>query len=168
MKNKKGFTLIELIVILALAGIVIVGVMSFFIANYRSYDRINTESELQYQSQYIINYMTNKILEANKIKSVNGSEDESGETNVNNIVFEHGADEFKFEIDGNNKIIFTDINGNAKELSGNETELIMTPIPAGKFTDAYGLKFTLVIENSNKKQNYSAEQTVYMRNSNNN
>jgi len=44
MKNKRGFTLIELIVILGLATIVIGVVMSFFIANYRSYNRLNSRS----------------------------------------------------------------------------------------------------------------------------
>lgn len=146
MKDKRGFTLIELIVVLGLAGIVITVVMSFFIVNYKNYETINTESELQYQSQYIINFMTNKILEATDYEgNVLGKETFKYE-NGSNITFE--------VVD--NELIFNDsvdsVGDYVKELkieetAGNDNEILIT----------------LTLEKG--KQNIVAEQTVYMRNS---
>lgn len=161
-KNNNGFTLVELLVTLGLAGIIISIVMSFFISNIKSYQMINTQSELQYQSQFIVNYMTNKFLEANDIISVNGDVDESGTKDISIIAFKLGSDILKFEVDINKKIIFVDKNSNRTELGSNVSNLIMTPIPNGKFSDASGLEIKLILEDS--KQKYTATQTVYMRN----
>lgn len=161
-KNNDGFTLVELLVTLGLAGIIISIVMSFFISNLKSYQMINTQSELQYQSQYIVNYMTNKFLEASEITSVNGDSDESGTKDISIIAFKLGSDILKFEVDINKKIIFVDKNSNRAELGSNVSNLIMTPIPNGKFSDASGLEIELILEDG--KQKYTATQTVYMRN----
>lgn len=160
MKNKKGFTLVELLITLGLAGIVVSVVMSFFITNIKSYETISTESELQYQSQYIINFMTNKILEANNVKSVNGDSDMSGETLINNIIFEHGTEEFNFEVNDRklNYIIGLDVSEIGKYIES----LIIEPIPEGKFKEANGLKIELILKEGRRE--YSAKQTVYMRN----
>lgn len=164
MRQQKGFTLVELLVTLGLAGIIISLVMSFFIANFKSYKTINTESELQYQSQYIINYMTNKILEANKVISVNGDIDASGPiTDISDISFKHGTDTLKFEVDINKKIIFVDKDPSNRIELGSNAKLNVTPIPNDKlFAEAYGLEIELVLNDGGQK--YTAKQTVYMRN----
>lgn len=149
MKNNKGFTLIELIVVLGLTAIVIAVVMSFFIANFKSYETINTESELQYQSQYIINFMTNKILEA---ESYDGSE----------FIYKLGADEdstdkFSFMLNGD-KIVFRDIDG--KEVSvGKYVKDFKIHNLSG---DPTKVKIELTLKG---KKDYTAAQIVYMRNS---
>lgn len=148
MKNKKGFTLIELIVILGLASIVMLAVMSFFIANYRSYNRLNTESELQYQSQYIINFMTDKILETEKFEGL-----DSGEYI---FVNDDGITELTFK-NQDGKLIFND---------GDKPE-----VAVGDFITYFHIKpesakevlITLKLEKD--KIAVEASQTVYMRNS---
>lgn len=162
MRQQKGFTLVELLVTLGLAGIIISTVMSFFIANIKNYQAINTSAELQYQSQYIINYMTNKLLEANDIISVNGNVDESGKKDISDITFKIGSDVLKFQVDASDKIIFVDKNSNSIELGDNVLSLCMTPILDGKFTDANGLEIELILKDG--KQQYTASQTVFMRN----
>ncbi len=155
MKDKRGFTLIELIVILALAGIVIAVVMSFFIANYRSYQTINTESELQYQSQYIINFMTNKILEAEEFR---GKE----------------AEEYVFIV-GGKKMIFAE-----SDRTDEYERYIRYKLGDEGFQEIgnYVERLEIVPENSNevkiiltmkkgKSNRASDEQIVYMRNSKN-
>jgi len=162
MKRQKGFTLVELLVTLGLAGIIISLVMSFFIANIKSYQTINTNAELQYQSQYIINYMTNKLLEANGIKSVNGDKEESGTQVINDITYFHGSEQLKFKVDSNKKIIFFDSTNNI-ELGSNVFSLKMSPIPNDKqFAEASGLEIELILEDG--KHQYTATQTVFMRN----
>lgn len=162
MRQQKGFTLVELLVTLGLAGIIISTVMSFFIANIKNYKAINTSAELQYQSQYIINYMTNKFLEANNIISVNSNVDESGKKDISDITFKLESDVLKFQVDASDKIIFVDKNSNSIELGNNVLSLCMTPIPDGKFTDANGLEIELILKDG--KQEYKANQTVFMRN----
>lgn len=155
IKDKKGFTLIELIVVLGLAGIVISVVMSFFISNYRSYETINTESELQYQSQYIINFMTNKILEAEDFDGMTPGVDEA------KFIYRQAGEEkkFKFKLVGD-EIIYTDIYD------------IPSP-PVGKYVKAFTVisegenrvKIVLTLDKGDNSDDYPAEQIVYMRNS---
>lgn len=171
MKDKRGFTLIELIVVLGLAGIVISVVMSFFIANYKSYETINTDTELQYQSQYIINFMTNKILEANEIVSVNKNSDINltTEKEISFISFQYGQDDtecYNFKVE-DNRIYFGDdvVNGDASSQIGgsfDKLKLIILPIDAS-FKDTNSIKIKLELKNRNKI--YHAEQIIYMRNS---
>jgi len=150
MINKKGFTLIEIIMVLALAGIVMSVVMSFFIANYKSYETINAESEVQYQSQYIINYMTNKILEAKS--------------------YDESANEFEY-VDGSfasfekydEKIIYTYGTTTDKEsvYIGNYVDNLKI-----ETNGTNEVRITLVLLKKGSVP-YPAEQVVYMRNSQN-
>jgi len=144
MKNKRGFTLIELLVVLGLAGIVITVVMSFFIANYKNYETINTESELQYQSQYMINFMTNKILEATEYEgNVLGKE---------TFKYENGSSLTFAVVD--NELIYND----SVDSIGNYVENLKIE------KDDDEIIITLLLKKG--KQSITAEQTVFMRNSN--
>lgn len=146
MKDNKGFTLIELIVILGLATIVMGTVMSFFIANYRSYNRLNTESDLQYQSQQIINFMTDKILEAKEYKAVDGKH----KFNVDNkwIFFWAESD----------KLMFGDEDNPVGDTIGsNILEFEISPLGANEVL----IKLTL----QKDKIEVEASQTIFMRNS---
>ncbi|HCS10014.1 MAG TPA: hypothetical protein DIV40_01030 [Clostridiales bacterium] len=156
MKNKNGFTLIELIIILALASIVALGVMSFLITNYRSYNVINTESELQYQSQYIINYITDKILEANKFEGNTFYYNDDSE-----VAFTFDADETRN--DYKNKIEYSHIDEDGDE----------TKIPLGDYVVGLDIGISEVTESEvtieltlqkDKSEPYTATQTVYLRN----
>lgn len=168
MKHQKGFTLIELLVTLGLAGIIISIVMSFFIANLKSYETINVESELQYQSQYIINYMTNKILESKAIVLVNIDDlDKTVETDISNISFQYGnANQcHNFKVNSNNEILYK--NG-AKDdpvdqVFGNYVvNLMITPI-SDPFKDTKSIEIYLKLKNGSKS--YEARQIIHMRNS---
>lgn len=147
MRDNRGFTLIELMVVLGLAGIVISVVMSFLIANYKSYQVINTESEVQYQSQYIINYITNKILEAEAFEGKTGSQ----------YIFKYSDGKIaSFEIEGKKiKYIY---NSNDVLIGNYVKELNIGSSGTGE------VKITLVLEKG-KDQSYSAEQVAFMRNS---
>jgi prepilin-type N-terminal cleavage/methylation domain-containing protein len=147
MNNKKGFTLIELIVILALASIVMLAVMSFFIANYRSYNMLNTESELQYQSQNIINFMTDKILETKEFEGKDAD------------------DEYSFINDDGTKLTFKKENGKLVFKEEDEPE-----VTVGDYIEEFDItslndkevSITLKLEKDNIA--VDAEQTVFMRN----
>lgn len=157
MKDKRGFTLIELIVILGLATIVMGAVMSFFIANYRSYNVINTETELQYQSQHIINSITDKILEANKFVGNTFYYNDGSESTFS-------FDEDETRIDYKNKIEYRHIDEEGDEI---------TKIPLGEYVVGLDIGISeisaseVVIElilQKDRSEPYTATQTVYLRN----
>jgi len=149
-KNNRGFTLIELIVTLGLVGIIISIIMSFLMVNLKSYETISIQSELQYQSQYMINFMTNKILEAEKYEG----------TTDNIITFKHDGDKkFSFEVNESSELIFKDVDGEEITLGGNVTELIIKTSSGG----SSGVEITLTLIDGKSKP-CIAKQSVYMRN----
>jgi len=147
MKDKRGFTLVELIVILGLAAIVISVVMSFFIANYKSYKRINTEAELQYQSQFIINFMTEKILEATEFEYEAGKYVFVYGGGTRKLTFELEDDKIRYQYDENPpQYIGNYVSGlNIDNVDGDTRRVI--------------IELTLY-----NQDYYKAEQIVYMRN----
>ncbi len=170
MKHQKGFTLVELLVALGLVGIIISVVMSFFITNIKSYEAINIDSELQYQSQYIINFMTNKILESKKIVSinrVNSNLSNTTETGISYISFQYGTDDticHNFEINSNKEILYKDgaVGVTADKVFGNHVEeLKITPI-SSSFEHTKSIEIYLKLQNGSKS--YEAKQKVLMRN----
>jgi prepilin-type N-terminal cleavage/methylation domain-containing protein len=72
-KNKSGFTLIELLVALGLSTIVTSLVVTFFVVNVKTYKELSDESELQFQAQYILNFMSDKIMESENISLMKNS-----------------------------------------------------------------------------------------------
>jgi prepilin-type N-terminal cleavage/methylation domain-containing protein len=168
--NKKGFTLVELLVTLGLVGIIISVVMSFFIANIKNYKSINNDAELQYQSQYILNFMTNKILQAKNIDSVldfNGIDviDSEVEKQISEITFLGVSDaQFKFEISGDT-ITYSD-STSSNTLGSNVEGVWITPITTNSTDIEFGttksIKIRLKLSIDNRS--YEAQQKIYMRN----
>lgn len=171
--GKKGFTLVELLVVLGLFGIIISLVMSLFITNLKSYETINNYTELQFQSQYILNFMANKILESKYIELAKANTSshlkKTGERKITKISFRYGIKRnqcYNFEIK-NNKIYY----GNTCsfycptiELGCYIRELKVEPICGKKFKDSDAIRIILILEKD--KQIYETEQTVHMRNFN--
>jgi len=62
LKNKKGFTLVELIVVLALVAVVMVPVSSFFITNYKYLNKTTKETEAQRQAEKSINNIADILI----------------------------------------------------------------------------------------------------------
>lgn len=172
VKNKReGFTLTELLVVLGLVGVVISIVMSFFIAGFNNYRTINDKLELQFQSQYILNFMSSRIIESKYIELVKDNTlshlKKSGEQNITKISFRYGENVnqcYNFEI-RYDKIRY----GNARssvtptdELGVYVKKLTATPVNEEKFEDAEAVKLKILLEKN--QQTYEAEQTVFMRN----
>lgn len=75
-KCRKGFTLIEVIISMAIMSMVMLTVYSLFFSNYKTMNTVNSGVELQSQGQEAMKYLVEAALSANKvnyIKAENGS-----------------------------------------------------------------------------------------------
>ena len=171
-ENKKGFTLVELLVSIGLFSIIFSLIMSMFIINFENYKCINNDTELQFQAQYILNFMSNKIMDSKYIElarqNTSSHLKKSNEQKISKISFRYGLDADKCYIFENksNKISYG--NGFASSSAPDELgcyviEMFACPIPVGvTFEDAEAVKIRLVFLKDNR--NYQAEQTIFMRN----
>ncbi|QXM06001.1 prepilin-type N-terminal cleavage/methylation domain-containing protein [Crassaminicella indica] len=66
-KNIKGFTLIELLVSLAILGIILLTISSFFIFNYKIFNKADNQITAQYEAQIGINKLTEGSINAIEI-----------------------------------------------------------------------------------------------------
>ncbi len=172
MKKHNGFTLVELLISIGLSSLTISLIMSFMLINYRSFKYINDEAELQFQSQYILNFMSDKIMKSKNIEQIrNGVYSylkKSDKQKVSKISFcyeSYSAQCYSFEI-RNYKIFYGDglSSNNANiELGSYVKEMYLCPIPEGTmFENARAVKIILILNKGN--QNYQSEMTVAMRN----
>lgn len=65
MDNQKGFSLIELIVAIAILTIVGGAVVGFCMSGTSSYKTVSTEVDLQYEAQLAVNQLSDLLIDAN-------------------------------------------------------------------------------------------------------
>ena len=61
--KNEGYTLIELLIILAVAGILLSAIMTFFITNFRNFNRETDDLHAQNQANKAMEFLTEKIIE---------------------------------------------------------------------------------------------------------
>ena len=61
MRNK-GFTMLELLVSLGISSLVVGLILSYFTNDYRLYKSVRNDMELQFHANYILNFMTEKVI----------------------------------------------------------------------------------------------------------
>lgn len=67
MRDKRGFTLIETIVTLAILSIALTMVSYFFFMNFRANKKLVNINELQYQAQVVNDYLVNILSQSRSI-----------------------------------------------------------------------------------------------------
>lgn len=65
--KKKGVSLIEILISLAMSSILLTLIMTFFIINFKGYKSIKDSLELEFQAQYILSFMAGKIVNSDCI-----------------------------------------------------------------------------------------------------
>ncbi|MFA9423510.1 MAG: PilW family protein [Sedimentibacter sp.] len=175
--NMKGFTLIELLVALGLSAMVISLVIYFFIVSLKSYKSVKNQSELQFQTQYILNFMSNKIMSSESIALVKkdelnqysliASRQPAIEMSANKIAFKYGeetSENYVFHIVGNDIRYgcgYSDMKPTV-ELGSYVKNMFISLINEGALKDTNVIKIRLVLEKGNCT--YEAVQVVCMRN----
>lgn len=72
--KNEGYTLIELLIILAVAGLLLTAIMTFFITNFRTFNRETDDLHAQTQANKAMEFLTEKIIETSGYIIVDGTD----------------------------------------------------------------------------------------------
>ena len=148
--DDKGYTLIEAVLSIALIGILVVQISSFFLINMRNTERLSDINELQYQAQVVNEFLVRRISHSKSIEIRN---------DYNMITLNT-----YMPVDGNwlyqVKRIMLKANGDIFEES---SELaVFAKSMDFSLDDDNLVHYTIVFENGN--ESYVLENSVLMRN----
>lgn len=188
LKNNKGFSLVELLVVLAIAAIVLTAISTFMIMNLKSFNLSRDEGELQSQGQRAMNQLMTSLIEAEKLIEIEGFKEAADGSksdtainlqstgmnyvsklvlqNVNTpnnlFIFVHQHDN---TVDENNKLLWEVGNSmNAGSSSSSFIEALkIEPLPQSTTYEACkGLRVQLTLKKNGKR--IQLENKVYFRN----
>ncbi len=173
--KKKGFTMVELLVSLGISSIVVGLIFSFFISNYKGYKSVRNNSEMHFQAQYILNFMSGKIIDSNSISSARVNTDNYSMTAVRSAGVEYPVDKVSFKYGTENEnYVFHIINNTVRygkgekeinptvELGDYVDKMYVSVLRDESFQNAKAVKLKLVMKKD--EQMYEAFQAVYIRN----
>ena len=168
--------MVELLVSLGISSIVIGLTFTFFISSFKVYKSVRNDSELQFQAQYILNFMADKIINSNSVSLVQAD----NTTNYNMTVVRSAETEypvkkisFKYGNESENYVFH--IVGNAIRY-GNGVKDLNPSVELGDYVDSmyvslfkdqsFGNAKAVIIKIVMKKdgQTYEAFQAAHMRN----
>lgn len=184
-KKKRAFTLIELIITLALTSLILGVIYTFFITNTKSLSKIEINSELQTeasniqieiltyltQSEGVVELNNEEISDTNKLEYEKTLDSNSGKLDIENLKVKIEDKYYEFNFDKSTSILSLKAfnkNGNIinennlpKILSKNVKEFQIRPLdfrsnPNGNFKDTYGIEVLLTLK---KKKGYSDVET---------
>ncbi len=178
-ESNKGFTLIELIISLALAGIILSIVLSILISNISMFHINDREIELQQQGQFIIGFLEDKIIESTGITYLqdnNGilKHETNEKVNLKKIIFKNipeAVDKgyiFQLSKDPNhnyyNMKYGIGLSGTPTVEAGNYIERIeVEPIPLESiYTEAKGLAVEILFNFNGKMKAFKTQ--LFFRN----
>ena len=73
MKNNKGFSLVEMIVVVLISGILMLGVIAFIQSSRVTYQKVNTSSRLQEEAGTATNFVNELLVEAIECGTTTGT-----------------------------------------------------------------------------------------------
>ncbi|GKU26428.1 hypothetical protein CFOLD11_32550 [Clostridium folliculivorans] len=159
MIKKKGFTLIEAVIVLALISVVIMVIYPFFFSSSRSLNETNVRADLQTDGQLIQNSLLNYGNQGSSIDRINGIVPPSNSneiTTISNfriILYADVSKTIEYVYDNTNKKLNEITNLNAtgtvtKTLSGNVDSIKISPV-GGTYLTCEGLIINITLKKNN-------------------
>lgn len=154
MNDERGFSTIELILAVVIAGIIMSAVGTFLTFIMQSFNTTKEIIDVQYEAQMAVNQFTDIAREASDIDSVfSGGSDEINNTvelDIESITFRHqhdGAADEVFVISHVNNELQVTIDANAPYVMANKVESFsLAPTNGDNFDGTNGLILKLVIK----------------------
>lgn len=94
MNNNKGFTVVELILAIAIAGIIMGAIGSFLVFNLKGFNVTKNVIDIQYEGQLAMNQLTSIAMESEGIEAIKDENDADSidvttPISVNEVLFNH-------------------------------------------------------------------------------
>ncbi|MCY6484586.1 prepilin-type N-terminal cleavage/methylation domain-containing protein [Clostridium aestuarii] len=162
MKNK-GYTLLELLIVLGIMGMVMIPVSSFFFSNYRTLNEISGELDLQREGEKAINSIVNEAVSSKGIKQINVYTSD-GDEFINDITFTAlNNSEIKFSVESNQ--LYCKKGSSTKQAKAKNVKHIKIEYKAAKIDEAKGISIIVYLETGkNNKVSKKVKGEVYFRN----
>lgn len=165
--RKKGFTILESIITIAILLIVLGIILPFFNSNFKVLNETEIKSDLQRDGSNTMEYFTRSAMEAKGIKELIGYGDEdklsyTGEINVKKLAFITDTnDEYNFELNGT-ELYYSKNSSEKKLITRNVKYIKLTTIDGNSFSKSKGVLIKLLLEK--KHVSLNLESKVYFRN----
>lgn len=160
-----GFTLVELIVVMAIMGLVGLAVAGFIGTSAKQYKSASKEVDLQYESQILMNQLGDLVQSATQVTICNDTatmgEDVSKVEIQKKITDEDGNETnttYNISLDYNKKELYLQKNGGDKELMAEYIEDFSASIDKDKNSVNFDVDF------KNDDKTYNSTQNFTMRN----
>jgi prepilin-type N-terminal cleavage/methylation domain-containing protein len=181
LMKKKGFTILELLIALAIAASILAIIFPFFLNNQKILGDTTKSSQLQMDTQLIMESITKSAMEASKISSISSKDSAVNTSNLDsvyatielgNIVFaidntdDSGNKSFNYQYayriaDG--KLLYTDAKVTDKLIGENIKFIKVTPLDGKSFGQCAGIKIEIQLALAGIKD-YNTWSNVYFRN----
>lgn len=176
--DKKGFTIIELIISLGILAIVLSLVFTFFMSNQRSMSKIEVKSSLQQEAQIVLDYISKSGMQAGKITSINGISDSNlinqntSNAPIDSIVFEaYDGNNYSFTLNNTTHELHYSGSGVSDKVIGRYVKGITVSIINGTSSTYYNncsaVKVKVAFNKNNDSSDYEVAINVYFRNKTN-
>lgn len=174
--NNKGFTLIEIVLVIVVSSMVLLLISGIFITGTQIYRDIHNNIEIHQQANAIMDFMTSTIMSSNGIEGIDNYEkvsfygsDEELELGAINLIDKNLKDgsNHTFTIQKDPKLEGRSIRYGENNVAtievGNYIKSIYTkPLPTGCiYSDAKGIEITMEMKKG--KSNITISKSMYFR-----
>lgn len=159
--NEKGVTLIELILVISLITIIITPIFSFFIMNFKTFNKEDKKIELSYESQTALESIMEKAIVSKGVKYYTQSDGKM------TIEFSGLEKTEKFSLSNNTLYYYYGSNNSTKLPIANYIDnIIIEALQEGKdIEEANAINIVLKLSKDDIK--YETESSVLFRNNSN-
>ena len=182
-KDQKGFTLVELIVVIAIISIVSVSIVGFMVTGSKSYAASSSETNLQKEAQIAMNQISDLIIDTSKVVTYSYQADASDSEHFvikdseipadpysKRLCMYNGAKAYEviWKNDGSNKLYYAEYGVTDGAKTGTPTEYLLSEYVTSFQADLTDLEKKRVVQLSadfeKGERKYRASNNVTIRN----